>query len=456
MPGPFHHSRCDEERTMLTDIRGHQLTGATDKGLKQFEQASHLLTLFSGDPVSTVDAAIKEGPDFVMAHALRAWLHILACESGALPNARASLDAARQLTANRREQMHLGAIEHLIEGRWHAGSRVLEDIAIEYPRDLLALQVGHQMDFFRGDSRMLRDRIARALPAWTDKTPAYHAMLGMYAFGLEEMGDYGRAEKFGRMAVDLEPRDGWAQHSVAHVLEMQSRQQEGINWMEKNVDGWSRESFFAVHNWWHLALYYLELGDFQKVLGLYDKHIYPGGSKVVLELIDASAMLWRLYLRGVPAGQRWDTLADAWEATGEFGSYAFNDAHAVMAFVGAGRQDSIRRVFEAQFAAMQRPDDNAAFTSEVGHPVAKALDAFGQGRYADVNSILRPVRNIAARFGGSHAQRDLLDLTMIEAALRAGDEPLAQALTAERAAQRHESPLSRLFLSRAASMNKAA
>src|SRR5690606_34935230 len=112
--------------------------------------------------------------------------------------------------------------------------------------------------------------------------------------------------------------------------------------------------------------------------------------------------------------------------------------------------------FDAQDAAMRKPDDNAKFTAEVGHPVARAIDAFGQGRYRDVNAMLRPVRNIAARFGRSHAQRDVIDLTMIEAALRAGDETLAHALTAERAAMRHESPLSRLFLRRAAEMRKAA
>ena len=105
---------------------------------------------------------------------------------------------------------------------------------------------------------------------------------------------------------------------------------------------------------------------------------------------------------------------------------------------------------------MQKLDDNAKFTAEIGHPVARAIEAFGRGQYRDVNALLRPVRNIAARFGGSHAQRDVLDLTMIEAALRAGDEPLAQALTAERAALRHESPLSRLFVGRAAGLKKAA
>ena len=441
---------------MITDIRGHQLTGATETSLKHFEQASRQLTLFSGDPVSTVDAAIAESPDFVMAHALRAWLFILSAEAGALPSARASFETARTLRGNRREQMHLGAIEHLLEGRWHAGSRALEDISIEYPHDLLALQVGHQTDFFRGDSRMLRDRIARTLPSWSEKMPEYHSLLGMHAFGLEEMGAYAAAEKFGRKAVELEARDGWAQHSVAHVLEMQCRQQEGIAWMEQNVDGWGRDSFLAVHNWWHLALYYLEFGDFQKVLALYDKHIYPADSKIALELVDASAMLWRLSLRGVDVGNRWKPLADAWEANGEYGNYAFNDMHAMMAFVGDCRPDAIRKVYEAQYAALQRPDDNAKFTEEVGHPVAKAIDAFGQGRYPDVNAILRPVRNIAARFGGSHAQRDVLDLTMIEAALRAGDESLAHALTAERDALRHESPLSRLLVNRAANIRKAA
>ena len=126
-------------------------------------------------------------------------------------------DAAAALPATAQERGHLAAIGHLVEGRWHAAAQVLEDVAIEHPRDLLALQVGHQIDFFRGDSRMLRDRIARALPAWCAGMPGYHAVLGMHAFGLEETGDYAAAERAGRTRVELEPRDGWAQHAVAHV-----------------------------------------------------------------------------------------------------------------------------------------------------------------------------------------------------------------------------------------------
>ena len=441
---------------MLKDCRGHRLTGATEKSLPHYETALRELNLFINDPVASVDKAIAENPDFVMAHAPKAWLNLLGTEPAGIPVARASLDAAWELPAATREQGHLTAIDHLVDGRWHAAAQVMEDVAIECPRDLLALQVGHQLDFFRGEARMLRDRIARALPAWSADVPGYHAVLGMHAFGLEETGDYAAAERCGRAAVALEGRDAWAQHAVAHVMEMQGRQPEGISWMTANPDGWSRGSFFAVHNWWHVALYHLDLGHIDEVLKLFDGPIYGAKSHVVLEMIDASAMLWRLHLRGVDVGARWQAVADAWEPVKDAGNYAFNDAHAAMAFVGAGRKQSLARVIEAQQEAMQRDGDNATFICKVGHPVVLAIKAFGDGNYAETVWRLREVRNIAHRFGGSHAQRDILDLTLIEAALRSGQQAIATALASERAAMRPKSPLARLFVQRAADMKKAA
>jgi hypothetical protein len=441
---------------VLKDCRGLRLTGATEKSLPHYETAVRELNLFINDPVASVDKAIAESPDFVMAHALKAWLNLLGTEPAGIPVAREALDAAWQLPATMQEQGHLTAIDHLVDGRWHAAAQVMEDVAIESPRDLLALQVGHQLDFFRGEARMLRDRIARALPAWSADVPGYHAMLGMHAFGLEETGDYAAAERCGRAAVALEGRDAWAQHAVAHVMEMQGRQQEGISWMTANPDGWSRDSFFAVHNWWHVALYHLDLGHIDEVLKLFDGPIYGAKSRVVLEMIDASAMLWRLHLRGVDVGAPWQAVADAWEPVKDAGNYAFNDAHAAMAFVGAGRKQSLARVIEAQQEAMQRDGDNAIFICKVGHPVVLAIKAFGDGNYAETLWRLREVRNVAHRFGGSHAQRDILDLTLIEAALRSGQQAIATALASERAAMRPKSPLARLFVQRAADMKQAA
>ncbi|TIV73713.1 MAG: tetratricopeptide repeat protein, partial [Mesorhizobium sp.] len=84
----------------------------------------------------------------------------------------------------------------------------------------------------------------------------------------------------------------------------------------------------------------------------------------------------------------------------------------------------------------------AAFTRDVGHPLTLAIKAFGEGRYDEAVRLIRPIRSIAHRFGGSHAQRDVIDLTLIEAALRAGDQALARALVAERQLARPDSPLS--------------
>jgi hypothetical protein len=258
----------------------------------------------------------------------------------------------------------------------------------------------------------------------------------MHSFGLEECGDYANAEARGRRAVELEPRDGWAWHAVAHVMEMQDRRADGIAWLRSDSEAWSHESFFRVHNWWHLALFHLDRGEVAEALALFDGPIHGARSSVVLDLVDASSLLWRLALLGVDVGARWQTVAEAWAPLADAGSYAFNDAHALMAFVGAGREDLAQQVFAAQERALARSDDNAAFTREVGAPVARALHAFGRGAYAETVERLRPVREIAQRFGGSHAQRDLLDRTLLEAARRSGQLALARALEAERSALR--------------------
>jgi len=440
----------------IHDDLGLALSGADINGLAHYRRALHQFQCYIEDPVASVDAALAQCPGFVMAHALKAWLHLLGTEPEALAVPRACHAAAAALPANARERGHLAAIGAVLEGRWHRAGRILEDVTIDHPQDILALQAGHIIDFCVGDSRMLRDRIARALPAWSQATPGYHAVLGMYAFGLEECGDYAKAEAAGRAGVELEPRDAWSQHAVAHVMEMQGRERDGIAWMRANVAAWSLDNFFQVHNWWHLALFHLELGEIDEVLALFDGPIHGARSTVVLDMIDASAMLWRLHLRGVDVRTRWQSVADGWLPIAQAGNYAFNDVHAAMAFVGAGRLDALEAVLSTQRAVMQGEDDNARFTREVGHPLVLAIKAYGEGRYEDTARLIRDVRSIAHRFGGSHAQRSVLDLTLLEAALRGGQHALATALVAERLTTRPHSPLTRLFQSRVEPMRKAA
>jgi tetratricopeptide (TPR) repeat protein len=436
------------------DQLGLGLTGAGEASLPHYSRALRQLQCFIGDPVGSVEAALAENPGFVMAHVLKGYLYGLSTEREAMAVARACHDAALPLAATERERAHVAALGHLANGRWHEAGRVLAGLTAEEPRDALALQAGHQIDFFTGNAPMLRDRLAKAMPSWSPGMPGYHAMLGMQAFGHEEMGEYAIAEALGRSSIEIEPRDGWAQHAVAHVMEMQSRQRDGISWMRGNAEAWTRESFLQVHNWWHLALFHYDLGDVDEVLALYDGPIYGAGSSLALNMVDASAILWRLHLGGVDVGDRWAALAEAWTPKARSGNYAFNDIHAMMAFVGAGLETPARALLEAQREAMLGSDDNAVFTRDVGHPVALAIKAFGEGNYSEAVRLLAPIRKIAHRFGGSHAQRDVIDLTLIEAALRADQKKLATELAAERALARPASPLSALFARRAAGLSE--
>src|SRR6185295_4615054 len=303
------------------------------------------------------------------------------------------------------------------EGRFHEGTAIFGRLAQENPRDVLALQNGHVGCFFTGRQFDLRDWPLQAMRAHKHGEEAWHAILGMAAFGLEECGDYARAEAMGVEAIEAEPQDAWAAHAVAHVHEMRGDVEEGRGWLEGTADGWSSDCGFAYHNWWHLALLHLDAGDHKAALKLYDDRVRPRDeANIILEMLDASALLWRLSLDKVDLGDRFARLAKAWERTVVDGVYAFNDLHAVMAFLGAGRMKDAERVVASMRRIASGGGDNARMTAEVGLPLAEGFIAFASGRHAEAVEKIAPVRGIAQRFGGSHAQRDVLSLTALEAA----------------------------------------
>ena len=416
----------------VMDQYGHVLSGASPRAAAAFQQALDAYQRYAGRPMKHLATALDDSPDFILAHLLKAYMTGVGANAATRQIGLAALASARDLPADTREQGHLAAVELLLAGETCAAGRILEDVSLAYPRDLLALQAGQFVDFLTGDARMLRDRIARAAPAWSPDMPGYHALLGLTAFGLEETGAYAQAEAAGRRAIELEPRNGWAQHAVAHVLEMQDRRAEGVAWMRADTAAWTHQSFLAIHNWWHLSLFHLGMGEIDEVLALYDGPIFGEPTGMAFDMADAAALLWRLKLRDVDVGDRWDALA-ALYATEPRGLSAFDDAHAVMAFVGAGRDGNVAATLSAMAAAAAGPGDNARVTCDVGLPVAEAIVAFGRGRHGEAVERLRSVRNIAHRFGGSHAQRDILDLTLNAAAGRAGEAALERGLLAERA-----------------------
>ena len=434
--------------------RGRQenaLSGATAEAGRLFDQAVEAFNIYRGDPIALLDKAVEAAPDFTMAHVLKAHLLAVATEPEATAEARAIVSRTKKMAASEREASHIAALSLVLDGQWTAAAVALDHHNIRFPHDLVALQVGHLADFYRGNARDLRDRLARVLPKWTSDIPGYSIVLGMYAFGLEETGDYARAEETGRLAIDLQPLDCWAHHAVAHVMEMQGRAEDGIGWMIAREAYWSGgDNFFKVHNWWHRALYHLDLGQVDQVLSLYDGPIRKDRSTVALDMIDASALLWRLHLSGHAVGDRWQELAATWDRHADGRLYPFNDWHAVMAYLGANRHVEVERIVSAYRRNADDEAEPAVWARQIGLPLIEGFTAFWRGDYNTAVDRLHPVRFIANRFGGSHAQRDIIDWTLTEAALRCGLNDLAEAMAHERLALKPHSPVNRNFLSRAA------
>jgi hypothetical protein len=357
---------------------------------------------------------------------------------------------AKDVAKTEREVSHVAALESLLVNNWTDAALALDHHNMRYPYDLVALQAGHLMDFYRASARNLRDRIARVLPKWSDHRPGYSIVLGMYAFGLEEAGNYGEAEAVGRDAVACEPLDCWAHHAVAHVMEMQGRAQDGIGWMQAREPYWSGDdNFFKVHNWWHKALYHLDLGQSNEVMSLYDSRVRGAKSTVALDLVDASALLWRVHLAGHDVRARWDDVAASWDNHADGKLYPFNDWHAAMAYLGAGRIDDVERLISHYRSADTSRNEMARWAKATGLPLIEGFKAFWQGQYAEAAEHLHGARFIVNTFGGSHAQRDVIDWTLIEAVIRSGDTDAAEALANERLAVKSHSPINRRFLERA-------
>jgi len=435
---------------MIKDLQGNDLTGADIEAARLYDQAVECFNIYRGDPGALLIRAIELAPRFGMAHVFQAWLGLVSTEPAAVAAARTVIARLEEMPRDGRIDAHLAALQQLAGGQWSVAARLLERHSSENPHDLLALQTGHLLDFCRADARTLRDRIARALPHWSVDTPGYSCLLGMHAFGLEECGDYGRAEDAGRRAVALQPRDSWAHHAVAHVMEMQGRAEDGLGWMTAREAHWDGEdNFFKVHNWWHRALFHLDLGQTEEVLALYDGPVREQRSAVAYDLIDASAMLWRLELLGLDTGDRWTELARTWEAHADGRTYAFNDWHAVMAWLGAGRDGDVDRMLRAWRAMAADGNENQRWVRDIGLPLVEGFSAFWRGDYATAVDRLHAVRHFSFAFGGSNAQRDIISWTLVEAALRGGQGAFAQALVQERLALKPNSPVNRGLLARA-------
>jgi tetratricopeptide (TPR) repeat protein len=394
------------------DARGCELSGATPAALESYERALAALVAWRGDAAVWVERALEEAPGFQMAHALRAYLLVSGRDPRRVRAAGPLLAHAALWPANERERLHLAAIGAVVGDDYEQAKAHLGQALARWPRDILALHVAHGFDHVTGDFEGMRRRVASVLPAWHGAWPARHAVLAMHAFALEECGKYAAAENEARAALALRADDARAHHVMAHVFEMTDRPEAGVRWMTDHVADWGVDTMVATHGHWHVALFHLSCGRVDRALALYDQRVRAGSSVDIADLIDATALLWRIELAGAAAGRRWRELAAAWDARIEDRFCSFNDLHAMLAFVGARDGERARRLEGVLEAGARLPSRHGETTRWLGLAAARAVRAFGRGDDGRAISLLASLPARAQRLGGSHAQRDLFALTM--------------------------------------------
>ncbi|MDP6705980.1 MAG: tetratricopeptide repeat protein [Alphaproteobacteria bacterium] len=421
---------------MATDAQGLVLTTDSEAAERAYNATMHDFLEYRLSAADHLGEMLTADPGFAMGQCLKGALVSLFFTTEVADEVRAALEAAEAgvATVSPREQMHIKALRAWYEGDYETALDDWDEILVRHPTDILALRLQHQLLFWMGRGRAMCEAIARVHDAWDEGTPGYGNMLGMYCFALEEAGDYAAAEPKGRRAVELNPDDMWALHAVAHVLEMQGRQREGVEWLARPADAWDDRNPFKGHVWWHLAMYHLELRQFDRVLELYDTGIYGEPTSVYSDLFNASAMLWRLEFQGVDVGDRWQALADQAASRVNDHVLVFTDVHVMMSLAGGKRFDEAGGLLASleQFAATPG-NFEAGLVEGVTLPLCRAILAYAQDDHATAIGGLRRLRPEIVRIGGSWAQRDVFTQFLIEAALKSGDAELARALLAERA-----------------------
>ncbi|KAK5867755.1 hypothetical protein PBY51_012219 [Eleginops maclovinus] len=405
-------------------------------------------------------------PNFVMGHVISTGLNLVSTSSSTrlderLASAvRRTVELANSQDISPRERLHVKAMELFSHGNYPKACEIWEDILVEHPTDLLALKFAQDAYFYMGAQLQLRDSVARVLPYWKPDMPLYSYLKGMYSFGLLESRLYDQAEKVAMEVLAVVPDDAWSVHSVAHVYEMTAKVDKGLKFMKSTEKDWQVSDVLASHNYWHWALYFIEKGDYEAALQIFDSQVFRRckATGSMLDTVDASSMLYRLEMEGVCVKDRWRELLQVTQPHTDDHVTLFNDVHFLMASLGAKESRISQRMLEGLQELAKEPGVNLQHQmgGTIGVPMFQAMMEYDQGNYNHAVDLLMPIRYRLVNMGGSDAQRDVFNQLLIHAAMKSEDkhhQKLGRCLLVEREAMRPNSPLTDRLMQKALALH---
>ena len=366
------------------------------------------------------DRAIAADPGFALAHAARA--HVL-LERGDAAAARASMAAANSLAAglSAREASHIAFFDLLVAGDAEAALAALLAHLDAWPRDAVVLGTTAFTNGLIGSSgragqkRALLDLLDRLAPSYGDDWwfTAHHGM------ALSENGQRDAARPKIDRSLAQNPSNPWAAHARAHLCYEQGDPNAARAFLASWLTTYPRNGLLYSHLSWHLALGHLEAGDAAAAFRLFreafapDVHSGPPRGKVT----DAISFLWRWELAGHPRdAEAWRIMHDFANSAFPRAGVAFSDMHIALAQAVAGDDAAL----EARARQMDELARNGRYPSGPCVPaVSRAFAAFERRDFAAAIDALEPIAGELERLGGSRAQLDLVEFTLLKAYLGA-------------------------------------
>lgn len=422
--------------TRVRDAWDLPLTCSAPAAVAAYERAVFSLLAHRADTLSHLEEALRIDPMFALPQLIRGFALRLLCRTDLLPGVGEALASAERSFKERgstlREALIADALRAWLQGDVDGAIASLSRCSEAYPNCLISMKLHHALCFLHGKHQLMRRGLERTLTRIPHDLPGHSYVLGCHAFALEETGAYDVAMQQARGAIERAPNDAWAYHALLHVWTMQDQTAEGLGFVRARGQRFAGGNNFVAHIAWHHALFAIAEGQLDEALGLYDGEISAALDRDYRDLANCASLLYRLARAGVDVGSRWEALADLAEQRIGDHQLAFADAHYLLALLAAGRHEQAALFIEGMRAKTSaRIDHDALVVRRVGLPLVEGMAALFAGEPERALFTLLPIGTRSVRLGGSHAQRELFEQLMIDAALAAGRTGMAERLLRE-------------------------
>lgn len=424
---------------MLRDRYDLPLSTASTAARDAYVEGVDRLLSANFGAVSPMTAALAEDPAFALAHAAQArWLqfHMRAAE------AREACARAAQLAeqATLRERRHVEIYSRLVGGDPRGALAAMREHLADFPRDAMALAPAtgvFGLIGFSGRAGREREQVELLEPLATHYGEDWW-FLSMLAFALIEDGRSREGRGLIERSLEANPRSAHGAHVYVHSLYENGESLAGRDYLEGWLGAYPPDAQLHCHLWWHVAMFELALGNAARVREIYAGRCAPQASRSMpINIVtDSAALLWRAEL----AGERREP--DEWRSVREYSERTFPkpmifvDAHYALALAACGDAEAL-----ANYASELDARDQAGrlLAGAAVPALARAAGDFMRGDWPSAIDRIEPVLEQVVRIGGSRAQRDLFEQTLLAAYLHAGRAEDARRLLARHPDQ-HRAP----------------